>query len=539
MIKTRWEAVKSCYRAYLPLDLPPQACFVYSSSNNMVPTFQGPNLHYVTGFAGKTPSQDVIVVGDENTRKYILAGAVTAKRSLSYFFLHRNGRQEGISVCQPMIAAGEEPEELVVLEGDDWRELLVQYANITAGKMQVKMPDSSRNLSGYCTWYYYYDAVSEQNLLDNLAAIQAADTSRFPVEVVQIDDGYQRHQGDWLDAHENWPGQLAETAAKIIASGRIPGIWLMPFMVSTASRVYAEHPEYLVKDAENKPIIISGWSAPPDHLWACLDGSNPMVQAHLRNVVKSFWAMGFRYFKFDALGYGMPDGVRYDKNCTAVSAFREGLAVIRRAVPEATILGCGAPYMAVLGLVDNCRVSQDTSRYWINPSNCQYPPNCETSSATMGIRGAFHTTCSNWWMFDRWFRADPDVIMARQDNAFYTFGEARISALAGMMTGVVLTSDHLGTIAPERMALLERCAKYRLRDVRPQLCWCDRWPYSYSGTVDGKFAVAVVNDTEEEIEFKFSDLQLPVSCVEVLQNLGKITEKIIVAAHDAALLIAE
>ena len=54
---------------------------------------------------------------------------------------------------------------------------------------------------------------------------------------------------------------------------------------------------------------------------------------------------------------------------------------------------------------------------------------------------------NNFWRFDRWFRMDPDSLMARQDNAFYTAGEARISVLTGIMTGVCLTSDNLATIS--------------------------------------------------------------------------------------------
>ena len=80
----------------------------------------------------------------------------------------------------------------------------------------------------------------------------------------------------------------------------------------------------------------------------------------------------------------------------------------------------------------------------------------------------------NWWMFDRWFRADPDTVMARQDNALYTLGEARISTLAAILTGVSITSDHLGTIAPERYRLLverepEILQKAPLRDIASYL----------------------------------------------------------------------
>ena len=155
MQTTVWQPETACYRASLPLDLPPEATFVYRNNNNMAPSIPNPNVCTLGGMDWTMDSQDVIVVGDTASKRYVLAGALTAKRSMSYFSVIRKGRFVAIDVLQPFIRPGEKPEELLVLEGADWRDLMLQYADAAAAKMGVGPIDASRNLTGYCTWYYY------------------------------------------------------------------------------------------------------------------------------------------------------------------------------------------------------------------------------------------------------------------------------------------------------------------------------------------------------------------------------------------------
>ncbi|MEU2774098.1 isocitrate lyase/phosphoenolpyruvate mutase family protein [Streptomyces sp. NPDC007162] len=47
----------------------------------------------------------------------------------------------------------------------------------------------------WCSWYEYFTAVTEDDIHENLRAM---DTLDLPIDVVQIDDGYQKALGDWL-----------------------------------------------------------------------------------------------------------------------------------------------------------------------------------------------------------------------------------------------------------------------------------------------------------------------------------------------------
>ena len=529
-----WQPEPPCYRAYLPLDLPPEATFVYRNNNNMAPSISTPNLYALAGMDWSLESHDMIVVGDVETKKYVLAGALTAKRSMSYFTLQRKGRFTGIHVVQPFIRSGESPEELFVTEGSDWRDLMLRYADAAAEKMGVKPIHAEKNLTGYCTWYYYYADVSEKNLLENLAALKK-NRNPYSARVVQIDDGYQTHQGDWLDRRDAWPTPLKKIAAEILEGGMEAGIWTMPMLASTASRVFREHPDWFVTDAKGEPLAIRGWSPPPDHHWLCLDATLPAVREHLASVFQTFRSWGYTYFKMDGLGYGLAIGKRQDPDATPVSAFRLALKAIRDAVPDATLLACCPPFMPCLGLVDNCRVSGDTSRYYDLKA-----PDCANYDADMGcsIRNAMHVTMANWWKYDRWFRCDPDTLMARQDNAFYSYGEAKMSVLTGILTGICITSDNLGTIAPDRLALLGRAQNLRFRDAKPFEWPQNYWPQVFEGTVDGRRSIAIFNDCDHEMTYEFSKYGLPEECEEVLDVPSIRKKKIVLPAHDAALLVA-
>ena len=49
---------------------------------------------------------------------------------------------------------------------------------------------------GWCSWYHYFHAITEDALRANLKSLEAM-RSDFPIDVVQLDDGFQSALGDW------------------------------------------------------------------------------------------------------------------------------------------------------------------------------------------------------------------------------------------------------------------------------------------------------------------------------------------------------
>ena len=46
----------------------------------------------------------------------------------------------------------------------------------------------------WCSWYHYFTGVTEADVIENLDAMARLD---LPIDVVQLDDGYQTGIGDW------------------------------------------------------------------------------------------------------------------------------------------------------------------------------------------------------------------------------------------------------------------------------------------------------------------------------------------------------
>ena len=213
-----------------------------------------------------------------------------------------------------------------------------------------------------------------------------------------MDDGYQREIGDWLEGRPAF-GDLDEVAQRIIDSGRTPGLWTAPFLVGVESDLAAKHPDWLVGDA-----------VAAEHHWGqeirVLDVTHPDAADHLRNVFATLRARGFAFHKIDFTYGGAMAGRRHE-DVTPIEAYRRGLQLIREgAGDDAVILGCGAPLLPSIGLVDAMRISPDVMPAWA--------PDLDDISQP-GMRSALAAGRARAWMHGRLWVNDPDCVLVRPE----------------------------------------------------------------------------------------------------------------------------
>ncbi|MPQ97466.1 alpha-galactosidase [Modestobacter sp. I12A-02628] len=244
----------------------------------------------------------------------------------------------------------------------------------------------------WCSWYHYYTRVTQDDVEENLQAIEDL---ALPVDVVQIDDGYQAEIGDWLTLSDRF-SSLADVVDRIRARGRRAGIWVAPFLVGARSATAREHPGWLVGGAEPA----EGW----DQALAALDVTSPGVEDHLREVFGTLRSLGIDYFKIDFLYAGAMEGQRADPAVTGVPAYRRGLEVIREAIgPESYLLGCGAPVLPSVGLVDAMRIGPDIdARYEPSDGDLSQPSQ----------RAAAQNSRWRAWQQGRFWVNDADCLVA-------------------------------------------------------------------------------------------------------------------------------
>ncbi len=290
----------------------------------------------------------------------------------------------------------------------------------------------------WCSWYHYFTEVTEADMVENLDAM---DRLELPVDVVQLDDGYQAEVGDWLSLSHRF-ASLPELVARIRDRGRRAGIWVAPFLAAERSRLATEHPDWLVGGADAG----RNWG---QRLYA-LDTTHPSAAAWLTEVFGTFAAMGFDYFKID-FGYAAAmAGRRHDPDRTPVQAYRRGVELIRAAIGDAYLLGCGAPILPSVGLVDAMRVSPDTAAHY-QPEGGDLSRPAQASAELTGAGRAYQQ--GRFWV------NDPDCLIARPEverreqwaEHVRRYGGLRASSdrLAALDTwGLDTTREILGTVPP-------------------------------------------------------------------------------------------
>src|SRR5690349_14783297 len=72
---------------------------------------------------------------------------------------------------------------------------------------------------GWSTWSYYFKDVTEQDVVEN---VEAAKRLELPIEIVQLDDGYESDIGDWLDVRPAF-GSVERLAHRITEAGTAGG----------------------------------------------------------------------------------------------------------------------------------------------------------------------------------------------------------------------------------------------------------------------------------------------------------------------------
>ncbi|MFI6538073.1 glycoside hydrolase family 36 protein [Nonomuraea sp. NPDC050547] len=263
----------------------------------------------------------------------------------------------------------------------------------------------------WCTWYGYWDKVTEADVLENL---ELARRHRVDADMFLIDDGYEAGIGDWLDLRPEF-GSLERAVGAITDAGKRAGIWVAPFLAGHRSRIFREHPDWLV------PGVSAG------HMWdqdlAVLDVTHPDAAAHLVHVFERLAAIGLTHFKLDYIYAGALPGRRH-QDVDPIAAYRRGLELIREgAGPGATIHGCGAPMLPSLGLVDIMRVSPDIAPTLLPRSGDISQP------SQLGARLA---GAAREFLHARWWVNDPDCLIARPEVEAREDWAAHIAATGGL-----------------------------------------------------------------------------------------------------------
>jgi alpha-galactosidase len=317
---------------------------------------------------------------------------------------------------------GQESQWLIKRGRED--EVFAEYVSLLEKKFGKTRYERAPRV--WCSWYSLYKWINEYVMLHVLDSLED-----LPFDVFQIDDGWQITHGDWEPARKFHSGMDA-MASRIAATGRMPGLWLAPFMVTKISSIYREHPDWLLRDELGRPVPMGlTWEGVP----YALDVSHPAVLEWVDKLIRKVRSWGYEYLKLDYLYAGAIPGKRY-QDIPRETAYRNAMQVIRAAAGDAYILACGAPIMPSLGLCDGLRVGPDVSPYWLNKALSIWLNNPNDTSTQNGIRTSLHRL----WMKPI-VNVDPDVMFFRSMHNALMAHEKQLLLDLGAISGFKATSD--------------------------------------------------------------------------------------------------
>ena len=399
--------------------------------------------------AGRFLSELMTVVAAPSGQS-LLAGFTSAADQFSQVWLDRDTRTLTAASYADSIELP--PGERLLSE-----RLLVEPASAALAAMQQYGGGLAREaratprpspVSGWCSWYYYWQGVTEEAVLANLDLIDQR-RRELPFDYVQIDDGYQAGIGDWLTANEKFPNGMRWMAGRIHERGFKAGLWLAPFLMGEESVLWKEHPDWAVQYNPGTPLVaMLNWG----QRCFAIDLTRPEVIHWLESVFRTiFDEWRYDYVKIDFIYAGAVDGIRSDPNVTRAQAYRRGIETIRKVAGERFILGCGQPIGPSIGVVDGARIGPDVAPYWHPLGRTDERSDMSSVSTLNAIRNIL----SRFWMHDRIWLNDPDCLLARESETGMTLDEVRtLATVIGLSGGMVLDSDNLTRLTDERRELV-------------------------------------------------------------------------------------
>ncbi len=300
----------------------------------------------------------------------------------------------------------------------------------------------------WCSWYYCYHNFDFTQLTEYLQGFREMAESPH-IKYFQVDAGYFPSAGDWLEPNARFPEGLKPVFDKIKEAGYIPGIWIGAFMVGNRSRLYREHPDWVLYDLDGNPIrpwITDNEPKPwgyQDEEYYCLDTSHPDAMAYMRHVFMTLREWGATMFKTDFMLWGLQDSSRVKRHTpgkTSVEYFRDLLQMIRESIGEESYwLGCIAPFIPFVGYADGMRIAGDVGSAW---------------NGEFGPQNMMKCLVGNNYTNHNYYQTDPDAVMLRDFQIRLSEREIISLALLAAVSGsCIYTSDPLHKIAEDRVEL--------------------------------------------------------------------------------------
>ncbi|MGH2585901.1 MAG: alpha-galactosidase [Dehalococcoidia bacterium] len=363
---------------------------------------------------------------------------------------------------------------------------------------------------GWSAWYEHgleTDEATVRGVTDFIAQHWAP----LGYAYINLDAGWNRADGDTRYDQSKFPGGIEPMVRYIHHHGLLAGGYFVPFAINPSLLDQqvpgTEHRfrEMVVRDTNGQPIRASilDWEY-------VLDTTHPAAASFLYWSAMRLASYGFDFIKLDFLQIGAQEGVRFDRNVTAMEAFHRGMRAITNAWRDngrAMFISAAISPLYIQPYVHARRVGNDVE---------------------FGQARQAKNVALSWFTGLLYHRNDPDNAVVRGDwFPGYSDDLAKLHATMAAIGGTLfLAGDDPRTLSPARASLMTNASVLALARkpfvVRPLSVQQTPAPVWHGGQQDGSHIVAVFNwdgATGARHTIRFRDLGLDERAVYTLVDL--------------------
>ncbi len=390
--------------------------------------------------------------------------------------------------------------DIFIMQGDE-QAIFKQYF-----KLMDIAPPKVKPAIGWTSWYHYYTNIDEAIILKNLEAFAEKEV---PIDIFQIDDGFQQYVGDWLKIKQDkFPRGMDSLAKKIHQKGYKAGLWLAPFICEKDSEIFNTKKDWLLKDDKGNPVKAGynpGWSG----WFYALDFYHPQVQEYLSGVIyTALNKWGYDMLKLDFL-YAVCILPRPQK--TRGQIMHDAMHFLRKQADDKWLLGCGVPLGSSFGLVDYCRIGADIHLKWEHQF-LKWVRNRERVSTILALRN----TLGRWQLNGRAFLNDPDVFILRDQKNDLTNEQQYTILIVNTLLGTLLfTSDYLADYTAEQWDEYQAMLKWKDSEVK-RVERIDHDIYAIHFVHHQQNYIAITNLRTKNVHFNFNKKNMALDAFETI-----------------------
>lgn len=238
---------------------------------------------------------------------------------------------------------------------------LEKYASLIG---KIKQGRKTKSTTGWCSWYAIRLPISHEFTMAN-ARVVADRFKDLGMDIMLLDHGWQTGDicGDWDEDIKDYPKGLEGLAKDLEDIGLKLGIWIAPTEVAETSRLFKDHPDWMLRNREGKPQETWRWYWYPNPQQYQLDATNPFAYQYIVDTFRSLTEKGSVYYKIDFIAGCAGENLYPSDPCavrgwsplqSAMRAVREG------AGNSAYIRYCQTPPLLSIGLADGVFATSDT-----------------------------------------------------------------------------------------------------------------------------------------------------------------------------------